>query len=290
MKKLLALIVVVLAGLAGWRLYQTHSTTRDNAADNVSALAEGAQPDADAIKRGRYVAIESDCAACHTAPGSIDALAGGYALQTPFGTIVSSNITPDRSSGIGSWTERQFFNAVRHGQSPHGLLYAAMPYNAYVKLSDQDMHDLWAYMHTVKPVQHAVVSDQLPLPFSLRLVNLGWNFMFLDNSPFKPQADQSTEWNRGFYLVQGPEHCAACHTPKNFLGGDQRSAYLQGGALQGWYAPEIAGNPHVGLGDWSRADIQDYLHTGSNQHSVASGPMAEAVQHSTQYLSDTDLA
>jgi mono/diheme cytochrome c family protein len=290
MKKLLGLIALIVIVVAGVLLYRSGNASSDNVADASIKAADAPPPDAAAVKRGAYVAVAADCAACHTAPGSSDAFAGGYPLKTPFGIIESTNITPERSTGLGNWTERDFFRAVRHGKSPHGLLYPAMPYNAYVKLSDQDMHDLWAYVRSLKPVDHANAANQLPFPYNVRSMMLGWNLLFFDNTPFKAQPSQSADWNRGAYLVDGAGHCASCHTPKNGLGGDKRSAYLQGYNLQGWFAPEIAGNPHVGLGDWSTQDITQYLKLGSNGKAVASGPMAEAVENSTQHLSDADLA
>lgn len=157
--------------------------------------------------------------------------AGGYGLQTPFGVIYSTNITPDPQTGIGRWTERDFFRAVRHGQRKDGQrLYPAMPYNAYVKISDADLHDLWAYMRTVQPVQQAPTPKTLSFPYNIRQTLLGWNLLFFDNTPFVPQPEQSAQWNRGRYLVDGAGHCAACHTPKNLLGGDT-GHYLQGAEL-----------------------------------------------------------
>jgi len=291
MKKIIWLVVLVVVIVAGAMLYRGGNVSTDNVADDTIKAADASPvSDAAAIKRGAYVAVAADCVACHNAPGSSEAFAGGYGLKTPFGVITSTNITPDRETGIGNWTERDFFRAVRHGKSPHGLLYPAMPYNAYVKLSDQDMHDLWAYMRTVKPVSKTNAPDQLGFPYNIRLMMAGWNMLFFDNSPFKSSEDQSADWNRGAYLVDGAGHCASCHTPKNGLGGDITSEYLQGYTLQGWFAPEIAGNPHVGLGNWSNQDIAGYLKTGSNTKAVASGPMAEAVENSTQHMTDADLA
>ena len=132
-------------------------------------------------------------------------------------------------------------------------------------------------------------TNQLPFPFSLRLNMKVWNWMNFTEGEFKPQADKSAEWNRGAYLVQGLGHCGSCHTPKNLIGGDQNAEFLQGGELQGWMAPNITGAGHVGLGDWSEADIVQYLKTGANRYDIASGPMAEAVEHSTQHWRDDDL-
>lgn len=258
-----------------------------DSAQGVKAPTTAADP---AIERGRYVAIAGDCAACHTDPHGGKPFAGGYALETPFGKLLASNITSDKTTGIGAWSEAEFTRAVREGKGRHGEnLYPAMPYNAYVKVSDQDMHDLWAYMQTVAPVDNQVVSNQLPFPFNIRLMMMGWNLLFFDKTPFTPVAGASEQINRGAYLVQGLGHCAACHTQKNFLGGDKSDAFLQGGELAGWHAPEITGDPHVGVGGWSTQQLVQYLKTGSNDVAVASGPMAEAVTNSTQHMTDADL-
>lgn len=249
-----------------------------------------AQQEDPAVARGRYIAIAGDCAACHTDPHQGKPFAGGYALQTPFGKLLASNITSDRNTGIGAWTEAEFTRAVRQGKGREGEnLYPAMPYNDYVKVSDQDMHDLWAYMQTVPAVDNKVVSNQLPFPFNIRLMMMGWNLLFFDKTPFVPVADASAQINRGAYLVQGLGHCAACHTPKNFLGGDKAGAFLQGGDLAGWHAPQITNNAYVGVGGWTPEQIVQYLKTGSNDIAVASGPMAEAVTNSTQHMTDEDL-
>lgn len=258
-------------------------------AQGIKAQPNSAKEDP-AVIRGRYVAIAGDCAACHTDPHQGKPFAGGYALETPFGQLLASNITSDKTTGIGAWTEAQFTRAVREGKGKDGEnLYPAMPYNAYVKVSDADMHDLWAYMQTVPAVDNKVVSNQLPFPFNIRLMMMGWNLLFFDKSPFVPVAGANEQINRGAYLVQGLGHCAACHTAKNFLGGDKRGAFLQGGDLAGWHAPEITSNRYVGIGAWTPAQIVQYLKTGSNDIAVASGPMAEAVTNSTQHMTDQDL-
>lgn len=253
-------------------------------------LEQAAPPPASAaVERGRYIANASDCIACHTAPKSRAPFAGGYALETPFGKIIATNITPDKDTGIGAWSEHDFERAVRKGKRKDGAnLYPAMPYNAYAKLSDADMHDLWLYMQTVTPVRSQVATTSLPFPFNIRLLMSGWNLLFFDNAPYRADASQSAQWNRGAYLVLGAGHCASCHTAKNFLGGDKNS-FLQGGVLAGWYAPDITGNHYVGIGGWSQAQLVQYLKIGSNDVAVASGPMAEAVTNSTQHMSDADL-
>lgn len=282
------LALVVLAG-AGTALYLNGNTRADEVADDRITAVDAAPADPGAIARGAYVAVQGDCAACHTVPGG-DAYAGGYALQTPFGSIYSTNITPALKTGIGSWTERDFFRAVRHGKGKDGQpLYPAMPYNAYVQMSDDDMHDLWAYIRSLKPVEQNPRANTLPFPYNIRLAMLGWNLLFFHNAPYAAKPDQSQQWNRGRYLVDGAGHCAACHTAKNLLGGDT-SAYLQGADLLGGHAPEITGDPYLGLGNWSNAQVAQYLKRGSNHQAVASGAMGEAVEHSTQHLTDADLA
>lgn len=287
-KVIVAAGLFVLAGL-GVAVYEKNNSRADNVADDSQRADAGVTLDPGAVKRGAYVAIQGDCAACHTKPGS-EAFAGGYGLQTPFGVIYSTNITPDAATGIGSWTERDFFRAVRHGKRNDGAqLYPAMPYNAYVKMSDTDMHDLWAYMRSVSPVNQQAPTNTLGFPYNVRLAMLGWNFLFFDNSPFSPVAGQTEAWNRGRYLVDGAGHCAACHTPKNLLGGDT-SAYLQGADLLGGHAPEITNNAYLGLGQWNQEQVVQYLKLGSNHQAVASGAMGEAVENSTQYMTNQDLA
>ncbi|MBP2170264.1 mono/diheme cytochrome c family protein [Erwinia toletana] len=199
--------------VAGVLLYQNGNTAADNVADNHILMSQPlTAADADAVKRGHYIAVAGDCVACHTAPESKNAFAGGYAISTPFGGIYASNITPDSETGIGNWTERDFYRAVRHGKGKQGEnLYPAMPYNAYIKVSDEDMHDLWMYMRSVKPVRSAVPETSLPFPYNIRLAMMGWNLLFFDNQGFTAGAAKSAEWNRGAYLVEGLEHCAACH-------------------------------------------------------------------------------
>ncbi|NIF21849.1 cytochrome c [Candidatus Pantoea multigeneris] len=281
-----AAIVVVLAGLGGsYRLWTVLESSRSAVADNNVKLADFKSSDVDAIKRGEYVMRLADCAACHNASFN-----GGYKIDTPFGALETSNITPDRATGIGNMTERDFFTAVRQGRGEHGFLYPAMPYTAYAKMSDQDMHDLWAYFSTIAPVNHAVDENAgMHFPYNIRLAMLGWNVLFFDSSAYKVETTKDEAWNRGKYIVDGPAHCSVCHTARNALGGEISGAYLQGGNLGSWYAPDITPNPHAGIGDWKAGEIEDYLKTGSNGTSVAAGPMAEAVEHSTQYFNKDDL-
>jgi mono/diheme cytochrome c family protein len=257
-----------------------------------SASGQTAAPDPQdfsQIAHGRYVAVLGDCAACHTNPGG-PPYAGGLAIQTPFGNVVAANITPDRDTGIGGWTDDQFISAVTNGRAPGGVrLYPAMPYPAYTKMSRQDLIALKAYLNTLNPVNNRVQSNQLPFPFDIRLGMVFWNALFYTAGTFKPDPHQSAEWNRGAYLVEGPGHCGTCHTAKNFLGGDKSAQFLQGYSIQGWFAPNITGDDRVGIGSWSIEDIVSYLKTGVNAHSIASGPMADEVADSSSHMTVTDL-
>ena len=256
----------------------------------VTAASAGARAaDADQVSPGRYQAVLGDCEGCHTAPGG-KPFAGGTVLETPFGKIVSPNITSDRDTGIGKWSEADFRRAVKEGLSPTGKrLYPAMPYPAYAMMPDADIAALWRYMKTVAPVRHPIESNLLPFPFNIRAVMAVWNWMNFKPAAFAPAAAKSADWNRGAYLVTGPGHCGACHTPKTLLGAD-RAAALTGASLQGWFAPEITSARPRGIGGWSEADITTYLKTGWNSHGVATGPMAEVVEHSTSQMTDADLS
>jgi hypothetical protein len=177
---------------------------------------------------------------CHTIPGSGQPFAGGRAIETPFGNILAPNITPDRETGIGAWSDDEFDAAVRKGIRPNGTkLYPAMPYNAFTKMSRNDVLAIRAYLNTVRAVRNAVVADTLPFPFSVRAVMGVWDSLYFTEGEYKPDPKKSAEWNRGAYLVTGPGHCPACHTPKTLLGGDKTSQYLKGSDLQGWFAPNI---------------------------------------------------
>jgi mono/diheme cytochrome c family protein len=233
---------------------------------------------------GRYQSVLGDCEGCHGKN-----LAGGVALMTPFGKLVTPNITPDKDTGIGNYSAEDFRQAMKAGIAPGGkLLYPAMPYPAYAHMRDSDVAALWDYLKTVKPVKNAVTVNQLKFPFNLRFMMRGWNILFFAPQPYADTAGKSAAWNRGAYLVNGAAHCSACHTPKNIFGADKGSA-LTGAVLQGWFAPDLTSDRAAGLGTWSVADITEYLQTGRNAHSLASGPMAEAVENSTSKMNDADL-
>ena len=244
----------------------------------------------DRVERGRYLSVLGDCAACHTAPGG-QPFAGGLVLETPFGKLVAPNITPDRETGIGNLTDAEFLAALHDGRGHDGKrLYPAMPYPAYTKISDDDVRAMRAYFATVAPVSNRVVSNQLPFPFNIRLSLAFWNALNFAPGRYQPNPQKSPEWNRGAYIVEGAAHCGTCHTPKTALGADKSDQALAGATLQGWFAPDITANSHKGIGGWSKDDLIQYLKTGTNNWTLASGPMAEAVTHSTSRMTDEDIS
>ena len=256
-----------------------------------AAVAADTDPQAyNQIERGRYLAVAGDCAGCHTLPGSGKDFAGGRPIETPFGTLAGSNITPDPETGIGAWTDDEFVNAMTKGTGRNGThLYPAMPYTYFTKVSRDDALAIRAYLNTVPAVHNPVRSNQLPFPFNVRASLVGWDALYFKPDAFPPVADKSAEWNRGAYLAEGLAHCGMCHTPKNTFGGDKTDEKLQGYALQGWFAPNITNDKRVGLGAWSVEEIAEYLKTGHNRTSAASGPMSEMVTLSTSQMTDADL-
>lgn len=250
-----------------------------------AALA--ADPDANLVERGRYLAVAGDCAACHTAAGKAP-FGGGVAIASPLGTIYSSNITPSRTHGIGAWTQQQFARALRAGVRADGShLYPAMPYTAYAKVTDEDTAALYAYfMHGVKADDTAAPRTRLPFPFNVRMSMGIWNWLYLDTTQFEADRTRSAEWNRGAYLARGLAHCATCHTPRNFLMAEQPARYLQGASLGTWYAPDIT----PGKPGWDRAALVDYLRTGHAKNgATAGGPMLEAIDKSFSKMAPQDL-
>ncbi|MGU4701505.1 c-type cytochrome [Burkholderia cepacia] len=236
---------------------------------------------ASTLERGRQIALAGDCAVCHTAPGG-RTNAGGLALETPFGTVWSTNITPDAETGIGSWSYEAFERAMRRGISRDGShLYPAFPYTAFAKMSESDMMALYAYLMSQPAVKSTPPKTRLPFPMNQRRLVAGWNWMFHDARSYEPNPTRSALWNRGKYLVDGAGHCGACHTPRNVLGAEKGGfAYLAGGSAEGWDAPSLVaarGKPGSAV-PWTEAALFDYLRTGfSAEHGVAAGPMGPVV-------------
>ncbi|WFS21331.1 molybdopterin-dependent oxidoreductase [Pseudomonas sp. 905_Psudmo1] len=230
------------------------------------------------LERGRLLAAAGDCAVCHTAPeGATNA--GGLAMETPFGTLYSTNITPDRETGIGTWSFGAFERAMREGISRDGRhLYPAFPYTAFHTISDTDMQALYAYLMSQAPVRQSAPTNQMSFPFNIRPLMAGWNTLFLGRGEYQANADRSEQWNRGAYLVNGLGHCAACHSPRNLLGAEKTGkAFLAGGMVDGWEAPALNALSSSGV-PWTEAELSEYLSSGfSSRHGVAAGPMGPVV-------------
>ncbi|WP_431225365.1 cytochrome c [Serratia sp. L9] len=242
---------------------------------------------AHAMSAGEYVAKAGDCTACHTAPGG-KALAGGMKFPTPVGDIYATNITPDKQHGIGDYSFDEFDRAMRQGVAKDGhRLYPAMPYTSYAKMSEQDMRALYDYlMHEVPAQNTANRESDIRWPLSMRWPLAVWNQLFHEDKPYQPDNQQSAQWNRGAYLVQGLGHCGSCHTPRGWAmqekGLDSKTPeFLAGAELDGWYAP--------GLRGLKQNEVVALLKSGRSQHAAVAGPMSDVVAHSTQYLNDDDL-
>jgi mono/diheme cytochrome c family protein len=243
------------------------------------------------IAKGEYLAKAGDCIACHTNPGGA-LFAGGRALPTPFGTIYSSNVTPDPKTGIGKWTADDFYKTMHEGRFPDGgLLYPVMPYASYTKVTRADSDAIFAYLRSVPAISHPNREHDLQFPYDNRQLILGWRTLYFNEGEFQPDTTKSAEWNRGAYLVEGLGHCAMCHSPINALGGTPESKAFQGGLIpmQNWYAPSLTSNKEAGLGEWNIDEIVGLLRTGVSHRGAVYGPMAEVTFNSLQYLSDTDV-
>lgn len=287
----LTMAALLLAGLASHAGAQTAPPVTLTP-DRPAAPAPATNGQDARLERGRYLAIAADCMACHTS-ASGKPYAGGYAIDSPLGTIYATNITPSKKGGIGHYTEAEFARALRQGVRADGShLYPAMPYTSYALLTDADVGDLYHYfMHAVQPVDEPARQTKLPFPFNIRLSMMGWNALFLDDKRFVPDAGKSAQINRGAYLSEGLAHCSACHTPRNMLMAEVGSQKLAGADLGSWHAPNITSDKISGIGGWTDAEIAAYLKTGHVEgKGQAAGGMAEAIQNSLQFLHDDDVA
>jgi mono/diheme cytochrome c family protein len=242
----------------------------------------------DAVERGRYLAILGDCQGCHTAPHQ-PAFSGGLPFTAAFGTLYSTNITPDRETGIGAWSKDDFYRALHQGIAPGGKhLYPAFPYVYFTRLSRRDTDDLFAWLKTLKPVRRSPTPNALYFPFNIRAVMTVWNWLYLDSTPYRRDPKQSAAWNRGRFIVEGPGHCAACHTPKDILFGDRKNQAFTGATVQNWFAANLTGSSPDGLASWSHDELVRYLATGRGIHATAAGAMEEKVSLSTSRMTAAD--
>jgi mono/diheme cytochrome c family protein len=269
---LIVIIIVVVAGGAAaalaWR----------PAIDKVARPA-AASFDPALVKRGGELAALGNCTSCHTAPGG-HAFAGGLALPTPFGTIYSTNITPDEQTGIGTWSEEAFRRALWEGVDRGGRhLYPAFPYDHFTLIDERDVNALYAFVMTREPVAATAPANKLPFPLNVRPLLAGWKLLFLRTGRFQPDANQSAEWNRGAYLVNGLAHCGACHTPRNALGARKKDRAFAGGEAEGWTAYALDGTSPAPM-RWDAAALAFYLRNGWHRdHGVARGPMSEVIEN-----------
>lgn len=260
---LLGLVILAVLLLAGtWR-----PAIAPRTADAVVALDPGL------VQRGANLAALGLCANCHTAKANAP-FAGGFAVATPFGTVYSTNITPDRATGIGAWTEPAFERAMRHGVARDGRhLYPAFPYDHYTRLAPGDIHALYAFFMTRDAIHAPAHANDLVFPLGFRPLLAGWKLLFLDDQPVAAQPAQSADWNRGAYIAAALGHCAACHSPRNVLGAVDNKQFLGGGTADGWYAPALNARSPSPI-TWNTDSLTSYLRTGiAPAHAMAGGPM-----------------
>ena len=244
----------------------------------------------DQAKRGEYLARAGDCFSCHTKPGG-QPYAGGLRMDTPFGALVTPNITPDDATGIGRWTADDLYRAMHDGVNKAGQdLYPVMPYTFFTKVTRADVDDIYAYLRTVKPVSNRVDVNQLRFPFDIRLTQMAWRELYFTEGTFAPDPKKSAQWNRGAYLVEGLGHCGACHSPRTILGGIKRGEQLTGAHVDHWFALNLTGDLRRGIGKFSDKQLVSFLKRGAVKgKTTAIGPMREVVHNSLSYLTDDDL-
>jgi mono/diheme cytochrome c family protein len=255
----------------------------------ASKASQDRVPSDETLARGKALTEAADCASCHTADAA-KPFAGGKRIDTPFGVITSPNLTPDGETGIGAWSDDDFYRALHDGVAPNGSrYYPAFPYPNFTKLTRDDVLAIRAWLATLAPVSYKPPAPLLRWPLNYRVVMRGWNLLFFKPGTFKPDPQKSEAWNRGAYLVEGAAHCGACHTPKNTFGADRRNRQYGGGLIGGWFAPRLDNAERGGLKSWSADDIAEYLQSGRNGRSHADGPMAEVIVNSTSKMSDEDI-
>ncbi len=288
MKKLCKLLVGLLVLFTGAVVTVWLLNSRDEV--DVTTLVAAAAPSEALIARGAYLARAGNCMGCHTTRGGA-AYAGGRGIETPFGTVFSSNLTPDEKTGIGAWSASHFWRAMHNGKSKNGrLLYPAFPYTGFTQMTRDDSNALYAYLQSLPAVAQPNQAHTLRFPYNSQAALAVWRAVYFSPGVYTPDASRSAEWNRGAYLVTGLGHCAACHTARNVLGATE-GLDLAGGLIpmQNWYAPSLVAAHEAGVGNWAPQDIVKLLKTGVSGRASVNGPMAEVVQGSTQYLSDEDL-
>jgi mono/diheme cytochrome c family protein len=296
---IVAVVVVIGLGVLAW--FVTGSRPMAFAGGQTVALADYKGPSptgvpadftsSDPIARGQYLARAADCQACHTAKGGVP-FAGGLAFNLPFGSIFSPNITPDKDTGIGDWTDAQFLSALHRGVDDQGHpLYPAMPYPAYTYMTDADALAIKAYLFSLKPVHRPDQDNTLVFPYNQRSLMAIWGVLFNPDQRFQAHTDRSPQWNRGAYLSEAMAHCGDCHTPRNLAQALDNHRKYAGAVAAGWRAYNITSHRLYGVGAWSDTELAQYLSTGhANARGSAAGPMAEAVDLSLSHLTPSDIA
>ncbi len=274
-------LLALAAAWLGWTNWGPLDDTRGGGAVTTDAAT---------VARGAYLARLGNCMACHTDRGGA-AGAGGRAIDTPFGIVYASNITPDPVHGLGRWSADDFWRALHHGRSRDGrLLYPAFPYPNYTEVTREDADALYAWLRSVPPVARPNTPHALRFPYDTQAALAVWRTLYFRPGSYRPEAARSAQWNRGAYLVRGLGHCSACHTTRNALGASSDLMDLSGGLIpmQNWYAPSLASPAEAGVAHWRAEDVARLLRTGVTATATVLGPMAEVVAGSTQHLSEED--
>jgi mono/diheme cytochrome c family protein len=278
-----AIIVAALAAMVAWLNFREE--------DGIPQATAAFSPTPAQIQRGQYLARAGNCIACHTKRGG-EPYAGGLGVRTPFGTVYSTNITPDAKTGIGTWSSAHFWRAMHNGRSKDGrLLYPAFPYPNYTQITREDSDAIFAFLWSLPPAEQIKRPHDLRFPYNNQLALAVWRALFFEPESFQPDNSKSAQWNRGAYLVRGLGHCVACHSSRNMFGATSEKLELSGGLIpmQGWYAPSLSSSKEAGVADWETQDIVDLLKAGLSTRGSVMGPMAEVVYRSTQHLTDEDL-
>lgn len=280
--------VLAIIATALWRYFADERGPGTTGVE-FTALAPSAR--AALVERGRYLAAAGDCIGCHRTRGG-EPFAGGLAVPTKFGRIFTSNITPDRETGIGAWSSDDFWRALHEGRGRHGeYLYPAFPYPNYTRISRPDADAIFAYLMSLPAVRRENTPHALRFPYRWRPLVFFWRLLYFREGVFEAEAAHDAEWNRGAYLASGLGHCVACHSPRNAFGGTPRSDELSGGLIevQDWYAPSLTSDREAGLGEWQVDEVVRFLKDGVTERFAVFGPMAEVVHDSTQHLTEPDL-
>ncbi len=289
MQRVLGLVLALCLATIAWVVFDNYGDGLDVSASarSTASVTHSAQQ----VAQGAYLARAGNCMSCHTVPGQVP-FSGGRAMETPFGKVYASNLTPDDATGLGRWNAQHFWRALHHGRSMDGRLLApAFPYNHTSLVTRGDADALFAFFKSLAPVTQATPASELRWPFGTQAAFAVWRSLYFKPASFTPHPQHSAEWNRGAYLVEGLGHCAACHAPRDALGGTAALDDLSGGLIPvlNWYAPSLLSASETRLAEVPLQNTVRLLQTGQAPHAWVNGPMAEVVQHSTQHLSVADL-